>query len=138
MKFTYREWKITLAEKPSRKEKRRQTRIGKQREFESNPLVKKARNHALIGLSSFGLFIILGMAFSASNKEVPTGVSRSGVVIDWAASHALKGEGLLAKIKLDNGVVFLIPFRDRYIGESLEFTEYRRKPKGRLQYRLKK
>lgn len=127
-----------MSEKLSRKEKRKQARIGKQREFESSPIVKKARNHALIGLSGVALFfIILGMAFSGSNKEIPTGVTRSGVVIDWAASHALKGEGLFAKIKLDNGVVFLIPFRGRHIGESLEFTEYRRKPKGRLHYSLK-
>jgi hypothetical protein len=129
-----------LEEKSSRKEEKSQVSPQKKEKLSLFPKMKMTRENVFIGLAIFGLFLILGMPSLPSNKELPTGVYRSGIVISWAARDASRGQNqqLLAKIKLDNGVVFFIPFRGRYIGESLEFTEYRRKPKGRLHYRLKK
>ena len=127
-----------MEDKSSRKEEKSQVSPQKKEKLSLFPEMKMTRENVFIGLAIFGLFLILGIPSLPSNKELPTGVYRSGVVIAWAANDASRGQKLLAKIKLDNGVVFFIPFRGRYIGESLEFTEYRRKPKGRLHYRLKK
>lgn len=76
-------------------------------------------------------------AYGILNKAVPTGFSYSGVVIEMAASSTRRGQGALAVVKLENGRIVYIPFRGRYIGESLDFSEYKYKLTSRFSYRLK-
>lgn len=119
-------------------EKKRISRDKKQREFESNPVFKKAKKHAIFGFFSFILCLILVGVFNYINEEVATGVTLSGVVVDWAADGPKKRHAKLnAKIQLENGFIFFIPFKDRIVGESLEFTEYKHKLTGNYKYRLK-
>ena len=119
-------------------EKKRISRDKKQREFESSPVFKKAKKHAIFGFFSFILFLILVGVFNYINEEVATGVTLSGVVVDWAADGPKKRHAKLnAKIQLENGFIFFIPFKDRIVGESLEFIEYKHKLTGNYKYRLK-
>mgnify|MGYP007012735682 FL=1 len=119
-------------------ERKRKAQDKKKRKFESNPVFKKAKKHALFGFVGFILCLVLVVIFNFMNKEVPTGVSLSGVVVDWAADGPKRRHAKLnAKIKLENGFIFFIPFKDRIVGESLEFTEYKHKLTGNYKYRLK-
>jgi len=66
-------------------ERKRKEHFKKQRKFESNPIFKRAKRHAIFGFVGFFLCLILVAMFVFMNKEIPTGVTLSGVVVDWAA-----------------------------------------------------
>ena len=116
----------------------RDLRIQNKNEFESSPEFRKAKKHVLIGFLSFVIFLILVVKFSELNKELPTGVSMTGVVVDWAADGPKRRHAQLnAKIELENGFTFFIPFKNRKVGETLEFKEFKHKLTGNYKYRLK-
>jgi hypothetical protein len=126
-----------LAKKLSRKAKRRLASIEKERKLDSSYLVKRARKYAILGFAVFAIFLFMLQAYGILNKAVPTGFSYSGVVIELAASSTRRGQGALAVVKLENGRIVYIPFRGRYIGESLDFSEYKYKLTSRYSYHLK-
>ena len=125
-----------MAKKPSRKDKRKQTRIAKERKLDSNYLVKRARKYVVLGFAIFAMFLFMLQAYATLNKAMPTGFSYTGVVMKLAASSTRRSQETLAVVKLENERVVYISFRGRYIGESLDFSEYKHRLTGRYSYHL--
>jgi hypothetical protein len=120
------------------KEKVKAERIQKKNDFESSPLLKRAKKHALFGFIAFIIYLLAWLGFNSLNEEIPTGLVLSGVVIDWSADGPVKRHGRLkAKIKLENDFIFYISFSGRQVGEKLEFNEYKHRITGNFKYRLK-
>lgn len=80
-----------MEEKSSRKEEKSQVSPQKKEKLSLFPKMKMTRENVFIGLVIFGLILILGMPSLPSNKELPTEVYHSGVVIAWAANDASRG-----------------------------------------------
>ena len=120
------------------KEKVRELRIQKKKDFEASPLLKKAKKHVVIGFIVFLLYFFSWQLFYSTNKAIPTGNIVTGVVVDWAADGPIRGGGeLKAKVVLDDGFTFLISLRGVKVGDTLEFNEYEHRLTGNLTYRQK-
>lgn len=113
-----------MTKKLSRKDKRRIARLEKERKLSASPLFKKARSHIVQGFLAIVLFIVGLQIFSFFNKSEPTGLTFTGVVVDFAASSVRRGQGVLAVVELENGRTTYVALSGRHIGESLEFDEY--------------
>ncbi len=120
------------------KAKVKKLRIKKKEEFESSPLLKKAKRHVIIGFTVFLLYCFSQVGFDKINAEISTGKTFSGVVIDWAADGPKRNDSeLRAKVELENGFIFYILFKGHSVGETLEFNEFKHKVTGNYKYRLK-
>lgn len=125
-----------MAKKLSRKDKRRLARTAKEKKLNSSPLEKRARKHAIKGFAVVVIFIFVLQIHGSLNKAVPTGLTYTGVVVELAASSGRRQSEVLAVVKLENGRRVHISYRGRYIGESLNFSEYQNKLSGNYSYRL--
>ena len=88
------------------------------------------------GFAIVALFMFALQIYGILNKAIPTGLTYTGAVVELAASSTRRGQESLALVKLENGHVLYISYRGRYIGESLDFTEYQHKLTGKHSYHL--
>jgi hypothetical protein len=125
-----------VGKKLSRKEKRRLARAEKERKLNSTSLVKNARRHFILGFSIVFILLSAVSTYSSLNQPVPTGRYFKGVVIDLAASSARRKTEVLAAVELENGKIIYLPFKGRYLGEVLEFVEYKHGIPEKFSYQL--